>query len=290
MTIRIPSLLRWLTAFEVNILLVSGLGLLLFPNTFGQHWAWQLSPFNANLISAIYLASMVSALALVIFHDWSTARFVLPMIATFTIIVLGLSIMYFDRFVGPTYAVLLWFTLYILIPLNAIAHLWFYRRYVVMSNRHISGRITTWLHCQSISFGAYGMALLLLPQWSTQFWFWQIDDFHARLYSVAFITPALGAYLLTQYPQQRNCLILGSTQMVGGLLPIIAVLIVNQATNQIVWSQMGTWVWFGLFAFIALSGVSMVWIGFASCVPSRPTRFDRIKHLRVFTSTLTERS
>lgn len=57
---RISSLLYLVTAIESLVLLVAGVGLLLFPSVIRPLWPWPLSPFNALLLGAIYSASLVT--------------------------------------------------------------------------------------------------------------------------------------------------------------------------------------------------------------------------------------
>jgi hypothetical protein len=90
------------------------------------------------------------------------------------------------------------------------------------------------------------------------FWPWGIDAFQARLYSVAFITPGLGAYLLARSAGKMQLRALGITQIIGGLLPIMGLIIVDVALQRIVWLHIQVWLWMGLFGYIALSGVLLL--------------------------------
>lgn len=255
---KISPVLRWLTAFEVSVLMVAGVGLLLFPNSFSQHWAWDLQPFNTGFLGAVYLTSMLSALAIVIHPYWSIARIVVPMIAVFTSIVLAVSIAYFERFTGPVYAIVLWFVLYIVIPINALFHLWVYRNQVGIADIKLSRTMRFLLRFQILFLGLYGIGLLIAPQVFSGFWSWQLDNFHARLYSVAFITPAVGAYYLTQSSSRNGLTILGITQITGGVLPLLTLNNVDRIVERINWLDFGTWLWMLLFIYILLSGVLML--------------------------------
>ncbi len=258
MNTKISPLLRWLTAFEVCVLLVAGGGLLFFPESFSQYWAWDLKPFNTGFLGAVYLTSMLSALAIVIYPYWSIARIVIPMIAVFTTIVLDVSIVYFERFIGPTYALILWFVLYIVIAVNAIFHLWLYRNQSRMADIKLSGTVRFLLRFQILFLGLYGIGLLIAPQIFSAFWSWQLDDFHARLYSVAFITPAVGAYCLSRSSSRNGLTILGITQITGGVLPLLTLNSVDRIVERINWLDFGTQLWMMLFIYILLSGIGML--------------------------------
>ena len=53
---KITRLLIAVTAVESLVLLVAGVGLLLFPSIIRLFWPWELPPFNALLLGAIYSA------------------------------------------------------------------------------------------------------------------------------------------------------------------------------------------------------------------------------------------
>lgn len=250
--VRISPVMRGITAIEVGVLLVAGGGLYFFPELMAAHWPWGLTPFNTRLLGAIYLASMLSALALVVHPYESVGRVVTPMIATFTLVVLVASVAYLPRFTGPGYALLLWFGLYLSIPMNALFHMGLYRNHVNGSDGS-SPLLTHLLHMQWLVLGGSGLALLVQPASASGFWPWPLDPFHARLYSVAFLTPAVGAWLLRHTQTTYPFIVLGVTQIAGGLLPITGTLAVDQTVHRIDWSQ--AWIWIGLFSYIFLSGV-----------------------------------
>ena len=111
----------------------------------------------------------------------------------------------------------------------------------------------------TILLGLYGIGLLVAPDSLSSFWPWQIDDFHGRMYSVLYITPALGALLLFGAAASIELLTMGLTQIVGGGASIFGLVIIDNQVNKIDWSAFGTWLWIGLFAIILLTGIGLVW-------------------------------
>jgi hypothetical protein len=107
--------------------------------------------------------------------------------------------------------------------------------------------------------GLYGIGLLISPDRFSSFWPWPLSAFASQLYSVLYITPALGALLMFGAAASIELLAAGLTQAVGGLVPIIGVLIVGNQPNKNDWSEIGTWLWFGSFAIILLSGLGLIW-------------------------------
>ena len=54
----ISPLLRFLTFIKVLVLFTVGAGLLIVPNTASQIWPWELLPFNARFLGAIYAGAV----------------------------------------------------------------------------------------------------------------------------------------------------------------------------------------------------------------------------------------
>ncbi len=260
----ISPLLRWVTAFECTVLIVSGAGLFFFPAAISPLWPWPLTPFNARFLGAVYLGSLVSALLLVIYGRWTPARIVIPMILSFTLIVLVVSLININRFTVPL-STLFWFALYIIIPLNAAYHQWLYRRLPPAPALELTSGLRLALRIQTLILGLYGVALLIAPATFGAFWPWPLDDFHGRMYSVAFITPAVGGWLLARSATRTDLRTLGLTGLTAGSLAIVGLLIVNAIVpveRQINPTLAGTWLWLGLFASMVLAGLAMLWASF----------------------------
>lgn len=107
--------------------------------------------------------------------------------------------------------------------------------------------------------GLYGFGLLIAPDSFSSFWTWLIDDFHGRMYSVLYIILALGALLLIGAASSIELLAAGLTQAVGGIIPIIGLVIIDNQVDKVDWSAVGTWLWIGTFAIIPLTGAGLVW-------------------------------
>ena len=256
---KISRLLITITAFEAFALLVSGVGLLLFPSLFQPLWPWALSPFNALLLGAIYSASLVATTIVVIVKRWAPTRVAIPMIFIFTIIILFVCLFYRDRFDFQYWGSWLWFYLYITIPANAAYHIWLYRNLKPVNPFPLG---TLWrgvFLIPTMLLGLYGIGLLIAPDSFSSFWPWQIDDFHGRMYSVLYITPAIGALFLFSAAASIELLMMGLTQIVGAGATILGLVIIDNHLNKIDWSAFGTWLWVGSFAIILLTGIGLVW-------------------------------
>src|SRR5258705_8001687 len=113
----ISPLLRIITAVEALVLFGAGIGLFFFYDLMSSQWAWTITPFNSGFLGAIYLASLIAVTLLLAMPYWNAARLLLPMILTFTLIVLIASLIHFDKFNFSHIATWIWFALYIVIPI-----------------------------------------------------------------------------------------------------------------------------------------------------------------------------
>lgn len=246
----ISALLRFLTLVEVVVLFLAGVVMFFLPKVVGPLWPWELLPFNARFLGAVYSAACIAAFLQTVSGRWSPARLVTPMIFIFTFIIAALSFLYIDVFNFSRWEVWVWFALYFVLPINAAYHLWLYRNLPPADPTPptSTGRII--LMTQTIILGLYGIALLVAPTFAKGIWSWSIDDFHAQVYSVTFITPAIGAYILMKGGSKSEWLTLGMTQLILGIFPILGVILVDMSVKRVDWSAAGTWVWFALFALI----------------------------------------
>jgi hypothetical protein len=256
---KITTLLYIVTAVESFVLLVAGVGLLLFPSFFRPLWPWELSPFNALLLGAIYSASLVATAIVVYLKRWAPVRVVIPMIFVFTAIILVVCLFYSDRFDFQYWGTWVWFFLYILIPANAAYHIWLYRNLKPVNPNPLPTFWRAILLIPTLLLGLYGFSLLIAPVTFSGFWPWQMDAFHGQMYSVLYITPAVGAVLLFRAAASIELLTMGLTQVVGGAVPIVGLWIIDNQVDKIDWSALGTWLWIGSFAIILLTGIGLIW-------------------------------
>jgi len=255
----ITRLLLVVTAFESAVLVVAGIGLLVAPGVLRPMWPWALAPFNTMLLGAIYSSSLVATAMVVYVKRWAPTRVVLPMILIFTAIVLIVCLVYIDRFDFQRWETWLWFLLYIIIPANAAYHVWLYRNLKPFNPFPLPVPWRGVLLIPTILLGLYGIGLLIAPDKFSSFWPWPIDDFHGRVYSVLFITPATGALLLYGAAASIELLTAGLTQFVGAGIAIVGLVVIDNQVDKIDWSASGTWMWIGSFVIILLTGAGLIW-------------------------------
>ncbi|HEX5780097.1 MAG TPA: DUF4383 domain-containing protein [Xanthobacteraceae bacterium] len=254
---RVTELLLAVTGIEVLVLLGAGGGLLLVPADMAAIWPWKLTPFNAGFLGAIYLASAAPTISLVLIGRWAPARVVVPMIFLFSAVVLAVSLVYLDRFIPGNPSTWLWFLLYVGIPLNAAWHIRLYRDLPPAGPPWPAPQRAALLAFQA-ALALYGLALLAAPGAATAFWPWPIDAFHGRVYSVVFLTPSIGLWLLARAGDRAETAAMAATLLVGGVLAIAALAAVDLRAYRIVWSAPGTLLWLAIFGAIACAGVLLL--------------------------------
>ncbi len=257
----VTALLRWVTTVESAVVLFAGFGLLFLSTWVAPIWPWALTPFNAAFLGALYLTAAVAACTLAAVPRWSPARVIVPMILVFTAIVLIVSILYLDRLILNSPSTWLWFALYIVIPLNSAYHVWLYRGLAPTDTRPVPIWFRNLLLIEVAIFMVYGTALFIAPSTFSAFWPWKLDDFHARMYCVAFLTPAVGAYLVRKSGSKLELITIGLTQIIGGVLTILGFVLVDSVQKRADWSAAGTWVWMAFFPLLVVVGLAMIWQG-----------------------------
>ena len=257
----ISSLLRSITWLEVLVLIVTGGGLFFLPALAREQWPWVIAPFNGRFVGTVYLGSFVSAGFMAFYGRWSPGRIVLPMIFIFTTIVLGVSLFHLDQFDLQRWQPWIWFLLYVVLPLNSAYHLWLYRAWAPAESTPTPATWRNYALGLSALFGLYGLALLIAPTAVSAFWPWPIDAFHGQMYSVVFITPAVGIFLITRQASKLEWKTLGLTLLVIGACAIIGLLLVDAVVppeKKVNWAIAETWTWMALMTLYGASGAAMI--------------------------------
>jgi hypothetical protein len=254
-------LLRALTWVEVLVLILAGGGLFFLPKLAATHWPWIIAPFNGRFVGAVYLGSFVSAAFMAARGRWSPGRIVLPMIFVFTSIVLGVSLLHLDKFDFQRWQPWIWFLLYAVLPINSAYHMWLYRNREPAESYVTPKNWGTFLFTLTLLLTLYGAALLIVPTTASAFWPWPIDAFHGQMYSVVFITSAVGCYLIARRASMLEWQTLGLTLLVIGACSIIGLFLADAIVpleKKVNWAETGTWVWSIFMLMIGGAGAAMM--------------------------------
>lgn len=254
----ITALLRGVTWLEVIVLFIAGGGLLVNMALIVGIWPWPLRPFNLRFLGAIYSAALVSAIWQAVIGRWAPSRAVTWMIFVFTAVVTVLSFVHIGSFDFKRVEVWVWFVLYVGVCVNAGVHLAWPRglRRVVGTPPSAGWRLA--LLAQAAVCGAIGLAHLLMPAWAGARWPWPIDVFHAQLYSVAFLTPAVAALCLRRATTGMDWWAQGTTQLAWGLLPIVGLVLADAGAKRVDWTSAAALLWLAIYAGLACVGAAML--------------------------------
>ena len=258
---QITSFLRRFTFIEMMVLVVVGFGLFLFPSIIRPHWAWEIAPFNAGFLGAIYLGAMVPVALMYSTGRWSPTRVILKAITTFTGIILGVSLYNLQQFDFGNPAVWVWFVLYVSLPASGAYHMWLYRD---MSAQHLLETTPNWrrlLRFVGQVLAIYGVGLIVAPEFFSAVFPWKLDTFHSELYSATFITGSVMMYGVSTKTTRMEFVAVGLTEAVFAICAIASLVMVDAKLGKIDWAAPVTTIWVGLLGILAVLGVAMVLAG-----------------------------
>ncbi len=256
-----PSLTPFLRGFlvvEVLALFAAGGGLFFLTDLARAQWPWDIPPFNARFVGAVYLSSLAAAGMLLLTACWAPARLLLPMLFTFTSLVLVMSLIWWNKFLFDRWATWGWFILYVLLPISSAYYFWQYRRLPPADPTPVPAAWRYALLAFGVLLGLYGVLQILAPEAASTFWPWKIDAFHGHLYSAIFVAAAVGALMLSHVAAPVEFFTLGLTYAVLGFFAILGVVIVDASAHSVNWSAPGTWAWTMAFAAILIAGVGLM--------------------------------
>ena len=259
---RVPSFLRLVIAVECTVVLAAAILLFFLPGLASDLWPWIIPPFNSRFVGAVYFAAYIPLILFWFLPRWIPGRLTLWLILTFTATVLLVMLLHREVFEWnrpSTY--LVYWPLYIFLPINAAVFLLKYKEEGAANGYNGSAtlRIVLWIF--ALLGAVYGLGLLIAPVALTAFWPWPVDAFHGRIYAAAFVTPAVGAWLLSRRQQAAvEYLSMGLNLAAGGLLPILGTLWTNThvpAERQVDFNSAGTWAFFMIFFLTGLLGIGL---------------------------------
>ncbi len=254
---RITRTLSVVTSVEVVVVGITWATLLLVPGWARAQWPWELTPFNAAFLVAVYLSSWIPLVFLAIAARWSPARPVLWMIFTFTFVVLVATLVDLSRFDSDRWSNFLWWPLYVLLPLNSAVHLWLYRHLEPAASEPGSPRRRLALLALAGMFGAYGIWLFVAPVDASAWWPWPVDAFHGRIYSAAFFTGMAGCLAIAGSASALERLAMGSIIGALGAVSIASIAVTDLSQDRIDWSGAGTLGWCAACLILVAIGVAV---------------------------------
>ncbi|RPI88953.1 MAG: hypothetical protein EHM40_21775 [Chloroflexi bacterium] len=259
----VPSFLRLVTAVECSVVFAAAVLLFFLPGLAAELWPWTIPSFNSRFVGAVYWAAYLPLILFWFIPRWQPGRLTLWMILTFTTLTMIAMIIHWDAFEWDRLSTFLVFwPLYIFLPINSTIFLVRSKRAGAAKGYDGPASLRIVLLIFALVGGAYGLGQVIAPEALTGFWPWKVDAFHSRIYAAAFVTPAVGAWILSFRRRfAAEYLSMGLNLVAGGFLPILGTLWTDlevSVERQVNFSSAGTWAFFISFFLTGILGVVLI--------------------------------
>lgn len=231
----------WLRIFFL-LVLVQALSIgrsLIWPEQISANLPWPASPLNARFIAALYWMGAISALLSMIAGRYAEVRISLIEIGVVTGVLLLLTLPHLGEFTTNAFPYR-WIILYTIDPLLVGFILWRMRR----SDRAWVGRnpLAHLFTVYAAVLTVAGIILLVAPTLAARLWPWTLPPILGQVYSIFFLTFALGGMLAAREPRWEGVWVYVLANLVM-LLLIIAVSLYHADRFK---PGPTTWVWYSL--------------------------------------------
>ena len=253
----LPRLLLTLVMLSIVLLVIVGGGLFFFSDFSRARWLWELPPFNAKFLGAIYLSALVGLANLVLAKRSSLARLIVPMTWVFTTVVLTVSCLQLQQFSVGRRATDIWFCLYLIDCVGSSYYLGYYRQQPIAGLRRLPRPWSIGLGIQAGILGAYGLGLFFMPETIGSWWPWDLDPFHAQLYSSIFLTGAIGAAILCYRATAVELKSLAAIQLTFSSFVLAGTWWVDNTEKRVDWGAWENWVWVSAIALLGLASLAL---------------------------------
>ena len=235
---RIPLWLRLFFLFVVLQALLVG-SALFDPTLISLVLPWPASPLNARFIAALYLMGAISAALCMCAGSYAAVRISLIEIGVVTGGLLLITVPHFGEFAADRFPYR-WTIFYTIDPLAAAAIAWTYRRRDPPPGP--ANRYRALFGAYAAVLGVAGVVLLFLPSVAVGLWPWALPPILGQVYSIYFLTFAVGALLSAAEARWVGIWIYCAANL--GLL--VLVIIVSLLHRERFASGPSTWIWFAL--------------------------------------------
>jgi len=213
---------------------------------------WDASPLNARFIAALYLMGAISALLCAIAARYAEVRISLIEIGFVTGVLLLITVPHFGEFTPQKFPYR-WTIFYTIDPLVS-ALIWWRLRGNAAPPAGRSPLAPLFLTYAAV-LGVAGVILLALPALAASLWPWALPPILGQVYSVFFLTFALGGVLAAREPGWAGVRVYVLANL-GMLLLIIGVSFWHAYRFK---PGPSTWAWYALcLAGVAAFGVALL--------------------------------
>ena len=254
--VKLPIWLRLYFLFVLAQALLVG-SAIIQPSWITVVLPWDASPLNARFIAALYLMGAISALLCMIATRYAEVRISLIEIGFVTGVLLLITVPHFGEFTPQNFPYR-WTIFYTIDPLVSALIWWRLRG----TDPSLAGRnpLAPLFLTYAAVLGVAGVILLGLPALAASLWPWALPPILGQVYSVFFLTFALGGVLAAREPSWAGVRVYVLANL-GMLLLIVGVSFWHADRFK---PGPVTWGWFAL----CLAGV----VGFGAVLLRRPGR------------------
>jgi hypothetical protein len=212
---------------------------LIWPDLIGQNLPWPASPLNARFAAALYWMGAISALLSMVARRYVEVRISLIEIGVITGGLLLLTLPHLGEFTPETFPYR-WLILYTIDPLLVgLVVWWMGKRESVKAARNPLARL---LLGYAAALALIGSILLLAPELAAQLWPWALPPILSQVYSIFFLTFALGGWLAAREPDWEGVWIYVTANLLM-LVLIVAVSVIHADRFK---AGPQTVIWYGL--------------------------------------------
>ena len=232
---------------------------LIWPEQIAANLPWPASPLNARFIAALYWMGALSALLSMFAARYLEVRISLIEIGLVTGVLMLLTLPHLGEFTPETFPYR-WMILYTIDPLVVGLILWRMRgRDPAPAGR---SRLAPLFIAYAAVLGIAGAILLVAPALAGQLWPWALPPILGQVYSIFFLTFAVGGLLAARDPRWEAAWIYVAANL-GMILLIILVSLYHADRFK---AGPATWVWYGLWLAAGLA--------FAAALAARSRRLS----------------
>ena len=238
----------WLRAIFVLVLgqaLLLGQALI-WPTRITLVLPWPASPLNARFVAALYCMGVVTALLTIFAASYAAVRVSLVLVGVITGGLLVLTLPHLGEFTVDTFPYR-WVAFYTIDAAVMGVVLWRLRgRDPVPAGR---SDVAALVLAYSGVLAAAGLIMLAAPAWAVRHWPWGLTPILAQVYSVFFLTFAIGGLLVARDPRAEA----GWIYLTANLTTVLLVIGVSAAYPERFRPGLPTLSWYAAWGVAAVA-------------------------------------
>lgn len=190
----------------VPVLLIAFLILYVFPDQYGDRFAWTIQPYmTSSLIGSGYLGGAYMFVFAIFGHRFHRITAAFPPVTSFTIAMLLATFLHWDRFDINHFSFQVWLILYIITPF-LIPYLWIKNRVTDPGTPEPDDMaVPSFAKWAFLAFGVAAMLwaiiMFLFPQFAIDIWPWRLSPLTARVLGGWFSLLGVGGLFTSRDPR-----------------------------------------------------------------------------------------